>query len=231
VGGDRPVADFPPALRIGATLFAAVFVTVHWSHDNQVNFLWLSDVGMFGAVAALWLRSRLLASMMLLATALPDGVGWGLDFLCGLVAGWHPLNATNYMFDPKVPLVVRGLSLFHLAVPVLLVWVVHRIGYDRRALGAQTALTVALFWACWAFVDPARNINWVFGPGRPQSFLPGWAYLLALMAAFPVMCYLPAHLIMILLGWDRRGARAPRNTRSRGPAAGPASPGGEPRAT
>lgn len=204
---------FPLWLRLAATLFVAVFIVVHWQHDNLINFLWLSDLGMFGAVAALWLRSRLLASMMLLATALPDGVGWCLDFILGLLSGWHPLNATTYMFDARVPVIVRGLSLFHFLVPALLVWMVHRLGYDRRALGAMTAFTVVLFCVSRAATDPARNINWVFGPGQPQSMVPGWVYLVAMMTAFPVMCYLPAHLILIRLRWDRRGAAPPGSAR------------------
>jgi hypothetical protein len=190
-------------------LFVVVFVVVHWHYDNLINFLWLSDIGMFGAVAALWLRSRLLASMMLLATALTDGFGWSLDFILGFLVGWHPLNATTYMFDPRVPPIVRALSLFHLLVPAMLVWMVHRLGYDRRALGAQTAFTVILFWVSHAVTNPTRNINWVFGPGQPQSYVPGWLYLVAMMTAFPVMCYVPVHLILIALRWDRRGAPPP----------------------
>jgi len=197
---------FPLWLRIAATLFAALFVAVHWRYDNLINFLWLSDIGLFGAVAALWFRSSLLASMMLLATALADGLGWTVDFILGLLVGWHPLNATTYMFDPRVPPIVRGLSLFHLLVPALLVWMVHRLGYDRRALGVQTAFTIVLFWVSHAVTDPARNINWVFGPGQPQSYVPGWLYLVAMMTVFPIMCYVPVHLILILLRWDRRGA-------------------------
>ena len=200
---------FPLWLRIAATLFAMVFIIVHWHYDNLINFLWLSDIGMFGAVAALWLRSRLLASMMLVATVLSDGLGWTLDFILGILVGWHPLNATTYMFDPGVPLIVRALSLFHLFVPALLVWMVHRLGYDRRALGAQTAFTIVLFWVSYVVAGPLRNINWVFGPGQPQSYVPGWLYLIAMMTAFPVMCYVPVHLILIALRWDRREAPPP----------------------
>lgn len=201
---------FPLWLRLAATAFAAAFIAVHASYGNLINFLWLSDVAMFGAVAALWLRGRLLASMMLLACALPDGVGWSLDFILGLVAGVHPLNATTYMFDPRVPLVVRGLSLFHLILPAMLVFMVRRLRYDRRALAAQTALTLLLFGASRALGDPARNINWVFGPGKPQTLVPGWLYLAALVTVFPLLCYLPTHLILMWMGWDRQGRSAPR---------------------
>jgi len=205
---------FPLWLRIASTLFAALFIAVHLHYDNAVNFLWLSDIGMFGAVAVLWLRSRLLASMMLLAVALSDGLAWTLDFILGLATGWHPFNATTYMFDPTVPSIVRGLSLFHLFVPAMLVWMVHRLGYERRALAAQTALTIGLFWVSHAMTDPARNINWVFGPGQPQSSVPGWIYLAAMMTAFPLMCYVPVHLVLIALRWDRRGAPPARRARS-----------------
>jgi hypothetical protein len=200
-------AHFPLWLRLAATAFAAAFVAVHASYGNAINFLWLSDVAMFGAVAALWLRSRLVASMMLLASALTDGVAWSLDFILGLAVGWHPFNATTYMFDPHVPLVVRGLSLFHLILPWMLLWMVRRLGYDRRALAAQTALTLMLFCASRALADPVRNINWVYGPGKPQTLVPEWVYLAALMTVFPLLCYLPAHLILIGMGWERPDPR------------------------
>jgi hypothetical protein len=73
-GSDSGVA-FPGWLKALAILFVGLFTPSHWHYSGPTNFLWLSDVGLFGMVLALLLGSRLLASMMLLATLLLDGVG------------------------------------------------------------------------------------------------------------------------------------------------------------
>ncbi|MCI0567711.1 MAG: hypothetical protein L0Z52_05870 [Acidobacteria bacterium] len=198
--------SFPSWLKATAVLFVCVFIPAHWHYSGPINFLWLSDIGLFGTVLALLLENRLLASMMLLATLLPDGVGWDVDFLVALMTGWHPLNATVYMFDPQVPALIRGLSIFHPLVPALLVWMVHRLGYDRRALVAQSLLTSVVLLLTYLLTHPDRNINWVYGPGQPQSLVPEWLYLLAMIAGLPVLFYLPVHWLLRSLKWDDRRA-------------------------
>lgn len=196
-----PRPPFPAWLRWAVTLFVAVFVATHASYGNLVNLLWLSDVALLGALFALWRRSRLVASMMLLGVLLLDGVGWTLDFLVGGVTGRHPLDATRYMFDASVPALVRGLSLFHLWLPALLLWMVRRLGYDRRALAAQTVLTWTILALSFAATTPERNLNWVLGPGHIQTTVPAWLYLLAEMAVFPLVIYLPVDLVLRRLKW------------------------------
>jgi len=203
-GSDSGVA-FPGWLKALAILFVSVFIPSHWHYSGPVNFLWLSDVGLFGMVLALLLGSRLLASMMLLATLLLDGVGWNVDFIVACLTGWHPLHATAYMFDSQVPGLIRALSVFHPLVPALLVWMVSRLGYDTRALAAQSLLTCVLFPLTWLITDPGRNINWVYGPGQPQSLVPGWLYLLAMILGVPILFYLPVHWLLRKADWDRRG--------------------------
>jgi hypothetical protein len=198
---DHPPPPFPAWLRWAVTLFVAVFVATHALYANLVNLLWLSDVALLGALFALWRRSRLVASMMLLGVVLLDGVGWTLDFLVGGLTGWHPLAATRYMFDASVPALVRGLSLFHLWLPALLLWMVRRLGYDRRALPAQTVLTWALLALSFAATTPDRNLNWVLGPGHVQTAVPAWLYLLAEMAVLPLVFYVPVHILLRRLKW------------------------------
>jgi hypothetical protein len=205
VGIDSRVS-FPLWLKATAILFLCIFIPAHLRYSGPANFLWLSDIGLFGTVLALLLGSRLLASMMLLATLLPDGVGWDLDFLVAWLTGWHPLNATVYMFDSHVPALIRCLSIFHPLVPALLVWMVHRLGYDTRALAAQSLLTCVVLLLTYLTIQPERNINWVYGPGKPQSVVPEWLYLLAMILGLPILFYLPVHWLLRKLKWDdRRG--------------------------
>jgi signal transduction histidine kinase len=141
-------------------------------------------------VAALWLESPLITSMMALAVVLLDVV-WNLDFFVRLLSGKSLTGLSAYMFNPKVSRAIRALSLFHIVFPLLLLWMLSRLGYDRRAFIAQTLLA-------WNFLPPrSENINWVYGFGNePQKLLPAPLYLLLLMILFPIIIYLPSHFLM-----------------------------------
>ncbi len=199
--GDKP--PVPHELRILAILFLILFIIARCKYSDPRDFLWLSDIGLFTGVLALLLNNRLLAGMTLLGTFIFDGIVWTSDLLSGWLTGFHPFHATDYMFDPAVPAVVRWLSFFHPVVPVLMVWFVRRHGYDRRALVAQSLLAAIVLLVAWRVTDPAHNINWVYGLGKPQAFVPGWLYLAGMIILIPLTCYHPIHLLMRKLGWDK----------------------------
>ena len=79
---------------------------------------------------------------------------------------------TSYMFDAKLPLFLRSLSLFHGWLPFLLFYLVRKTGYDRRALLGWTVICVGLCLVAYfllpaagaVLADPKvpRNVNYVF---------------------------------------------------------------------
>jgi hypothetical protein len=104
------------------------------------------------------------------------------------------------MFDARRPLWIRAISLFHVFLPVVLAWMVWRLGYDRRALVAQTLLAWVVLPVTWLVTEPQVNINWVYGPGsRPQKKLKPLVYLLIVMGAFPLVFYMPVDLALRLV--------------------------------
>ena len=198
----------PPAiplwLRLASVAFLCVLVPVYWRHYGPSNFLWFSDIALFMATAAMWLggarigRSRpgpLLASMAALCALVAD-TAWSLDFLVHLLTGYEVTGMTSYMFDAKVPLHLRLISLFHLPLPPLLVWLVWRLGYDRRALVAQTLLAWGIYLVTYA-IGPEKNINWTFGPGYTvQKVVHPLVYLGVVMIIYPLAAHVPAHLVL-----------------------------------
>jgi hypothetical protein len=201
--------ELPLPVKVVYTLFVGVLVPVYWRHYGPANFLWFSDVALLLTVPALWLESRWLASTQAVSVGLLELV-WIADFLVRLVTGVQLTGIAGYMFEADKPLYLRGLSLFHLVLPFLLLWMTYRLGYDRRAWLAQTVLAWAILLVCFFFTDRAENINWVFGPGRePQDWVAPGLYLALLMVAFPVGVYLPTHLTLRAL-MPRSAGSSPR---------------------
>jgi hypothetical protein len=202
VGGGEAVyavsgALLPLWVKIVYTLFVGVLVPVYLWHYGPANFLWFSDVALLAMVPGLWAESPLIASTMMLAVGLPELV-WNLDFFARLITGRAPLGLAAYMFDSSLPRFLRALSLFHVVLPVLLVWTLARLGYDPRALAVQTILGTALIVLSYTLTKPVENVNWVFGPGaRPQRRVPRLVYLAAVLVFFPLVVYWPTHLVLL----------------------------------
>jgi hypothetical protein len=184
------------SLKIAYTLFVCLLVPIYWRQYGLVNFLWFSDIALLVLVPALWLESPLLVSMMALAVVLPE-LAWNVDYFFRLATGVSLIGLTSYMFDATIPPFIRGLSLFHVALPVLLIWMLSRLGYDGRALLWQTLVAAAVLPLSYFLSNPRENVNWVYGLGeKPQTTVPAPLFVLFLMLLFPVGVYLPTHLLL-----------------------------------
>lgn len=192
-----PVLSLPLFLKLIYTAFVLFIIPVYWKNWGPGNFLWFSDIALFLTAIALWLDNSLLASMMALSILLPE-TGWNIDFFGRLISGKRLLGLSDYMFDKERSLFLRGLSLFHVFLPVLLVIMLMNYGYQESALYFQTAFAWMILLLTYFFTDPEKNINWVFGPGnKPQKRIPSWLYLFLLMLFFPLCIYLPTHLFLM----------------------------------
>ena len=197
---DNAVKDmssiFPLWLKIVCTLYVCLLVPIYWVQYGPTNFLWFSDIALLLIVPALWFESALLASMMALSVALLE-LTWNVDFFGRLLTGKELIGLSKYMFDATIPLGVRGLSLFHIVLPPLLLWMVHRLGYDGRALPAQTVLAWLVLPLSYWLSNPVENANWVYGFGsKPQTWMPAPLFVMLLMLAFPLLIYLPTHFAL-----------------------------------
>jgi hypothetical protein len=198
-GGDAPdgaVASRPRRLplwvKIAVSALVAVLVPVYWHEYGPDNFLWFSDLALLLGLVALWREDALLASMTSVG-ALALEIAWTVDFL----AGGRLLQLAAYMYDDALPLHLRAMSLFHLVVPPMLILMLVRLGYDRRALRYQTAFAWVVLAVTWLLTDPAENINWVFGWGKePQQIMPPVVYLGLVMLVLPLLVFVPSHAVL-----------------------------------
>lgn len=183
-------------LKIFVTFYVAILVPVYWRKYGPANFLWLSDVGLFLTLIALWLESPLLISMAMVGI-FPLEVAWMVDYFYRLATGKALTGVTAYMFKQEHPLYLRGLSLFHIFIPVIWIWLVWRWGYDPRALGYQSALLVVLLLSTYFLTPPGKNINWVFKPKEKNWNISELAWLSVLIFGVPLLIYCPMHWLLM----------------------------------
>jgi hypothetical protein len=193
----------PLVIKVCLSVFVTVLVLYYWRAYGPQNFLYFCDVALIVTTIGVWLESSLLISMEAVAILLPQML-WIADFVTRIM-GIHFLGMTDYMFDPKLSLFVRGLSLFHGWLPILILWLLWRVGYDRRALLLQTICGVSLLLVCYfCFLPPevhsarAFNINYVFGldENHAQTKFPPLEWFGMLIVVIPVVLYVPAHLAL-----------------------------------
>lgn len=189
-GREKPRRRLPRLVKLLASAFTAVLVPVYWVSYGPSNFLWFSDIALLATVVALWTESRLLVSTQAVSVLALELL-WNVDFFVGVTTGVFVTGLSAYMVDSQIPLFVRSLSLFHIWLPVVLVWMLWRLGYDRRAVVVQTLVAWAVLPVCYLATDPSKNINWVFGVGEqvPQPWMPPGAYFGLLMVGFPCVYF------------------------------------------
>ena len=189
----------PLWIKIGYALFMAVLLPVYWHHYTPVNYLWFCDVALLLTLVGLWTESGLLIGAAALSVVLCDTV-WMVDFAVTLATGNSPTGLAGYMIDAKLDLFLRALSLFHIWFPVLLVWLLWKLGYDPRALPLQILISSLILPLSYLLTDgrygPPKNVNQVYGPGAdPQTWMHPWLWIGLLMVAFPALVYVPTHLV------------------------------------
>jgi hypothetical protein len=186
----------PFAFKVAYTAFVVGIVAVWLRHYGWRNLLWFSDVALIGAVPAMWLENAAMGSVIAVAVLLPE-ILWNVDFAGRLLLRRRITGLTDYMFEPERPKLLRGLSLFHVPLPLVLLWLLEAYGYDAAAgLVGACVLTAVVLPISRAVSTPDKNINWTHGLGREQSRLPGWVYVPALYAGFVVLVFVPTDLAL-----------------------------------
>ena len=195
----------PLWLKLAYSAWMVVWVPAIWAYNGPANFLWFCDIANWVILIALWVESPLLWSSQAVGVLLIQMI-WTVDYSGAILLGTHLVGGTEYMFDQAVPLWKRSLSLFHVAMPPLLIWGVLRLGFERRGLRLQVLLSTMILPTCFFFTDPERNLNWVWKPfGLEQVWLPPMTYLLVVIVLYPILLCLPGQA---LLGWmDRKWGR------------------------
>jgi hypothetical protein len=198
--------DVPGWLKYTYGALVVGLVPVYVLHHGVANFLWFSNIALLATLVGIWRQSRLLISMMAVGVLLPE-VGWNLLLFGRLLFGWQGFGALDYMFDERIALWVRLLSLYHVPLPGLLFWLMWRDGYDPRALRFQILLAWVVLPVSYAVSTPWQNINLVYGPldadGLPMLAPP--IALFVVMVVLPTLIYWPTHALLRQITERRAG--------------------------
>ena len=197
----------PTWVKVAYTAFVAIVVPSYWVTYSPWNFLYFCDIALLVTAVVISIESPLLVSMQAVAITMPQLL-WVVDFLCRLIAGVDITGVTSYMLDSSIPLFLRALSLFHGWLPFFLLWLLARLGYDRRALGLQSVVAIMVFLISYLFAPApppsashpnwAVNLNYVYGldDKHPQTLMAPWLWLLLIMAVTVIVLYLPTHFVL-----------------------------------
>jgi hypothetical protein len=194
----------PLWLKLAYTAFMAVLIPVYWANYGPTNFLYFCDTSLIITLVGIWIESPLLVSMCAVGI-IGSQTLWVIDFIANLM-GVSLTHMTDYMFASDHSLFLRGLSLFHGWLPFLLVYLVWRLGYDRRGLPAWTVLAWVLILVCFFFMPPPRpdpglepvNIDyvWGFSDTEPQHWMSPGLWVVSLMVLMPLLLFVPTHFLL-----------------------------------
>jgi hypothetical protein len=199
-------ALIPLSAKLTLTAFVALLVPIYLDRYGPTNFLYFCDCSLLMTTVGIWLESSLLISMATVGIAAIQTL-WMVDFI-GHMLGFSVIGMTSYMFDATTPLYLRGLSLFHAWLPLLLLWLVQRVGYQPLALPAWTILATILLLVSYLFLPapPAPpqhplepvNVNLAYGltDAHPQTAMPPLVYLALLLFGLPLVFYFPTHVVL-----------------------------------
>jgi hypothetical protein len=184
----RPGVPVFPRLRWLALVWLAVYLPAYTINYGLANFLFLCNIAAGLTCVGLWRGGALPLSAAALSSLVIDPA-WTLDFAWRLLAGRHLIGGTEYMWDPRFPLFTRLLSLYHVALPGLLLYALRRTGYDRRAYPLQSLIAVVAVVA-GRLAGPQANINAAFvDPLLKRSFEPAALHVAVIAGGLVLVVY------------------------------------------
>ncbi len=193
-GSSTPQAGIPVWLKIAWTAFVLVWAPLYWRQYGLQNFLFYCDLGNLLIMLGLWMESRVIMSWQAVGLLVFQSL-YAVDLIGALLLRRHAFGGTEYMFDPSIPVFVRTLGLYHIIVPILLLWAVGRLGYDPSAWKWQTLLMVLVVPINFLW-RPEYNVNFARGIGHEQHLMPSWLYLIGYLIVAPLAIYWPTHLVL-----------------------------------
>ena len=190
-----PGSGFPRLGWLGM-LWLLVYLPAYQSAYGTRNFLFLCNIGVILTAIGLIARSRLLLSSQAVAAPIIALV-WALDVGWKLATGEFLFGGASYMWDAGYPLFARLLSLYHVAWPLLLWYVLRRTGYDPRGWPLQAGIAALAILAGRLLAPAAENVNFAWtDPFFGRQFGPAALHLAFCWALLSGIAYGATHWLL-----------------------------------
>ncbi len=190
-----PGSGFPRLGWLGV-LWLLVYLPAYQSAYGPRNFLFLCNIGVILTAVGLIARSRLLLSSQAIAAPIIALV-WALDVGWKLATGEFLFGGASYMWDAGYPLFARLLSLYHVAWPLLLWYVLRRVGYDPRGWPLQAGIAALAILAGRLLAPAAENINFAWtDPFFGRQFGPAALHLAICWVLLSGIAYGATHWLL-----------------------------------
>lgn len=182
-------------IKYPLTVFILVLIPTYIHHYGAINFLWFSDIALFLIFFAIWLESSLLMSIALVLSFFMEMM-WTIDFFTNMLFDVNIFDLAGYMFDPANSLFLRGLSLFHLLLPVLPVYYLRQWGYHEKALNYAVVLYWGVVLFCFLCTPVDKNINQVHYPTvQNWEVMSSLTWITLWMIFYPLLIMWPKNYI------------------------------------
>ena len=215
------VERLPTWLRLAYVLWFVPWSIAYYRYFGWQFWLWFCCLANLYVLIGCVTQRGLWFSLAAIA-ALGIQLLYTFDFLALCFTRLSPTGATSYLLDATRPVSLRALSLFHVWMPLLLLYATRKLGYDPRAVWIQSLVAACLLPICYFAFDPRLdtndpvmplvqgmafdrdfNINWVHAfYDRPEP-AAGSRRLWQMLVGYPMLIHLPTHLLLSL----RRDAR------------------------
>jgi hypothetical protein len=188
-----------PAWASLVLLWLLIYIPAYADSYGFWHFLQLCNLGVLISSMGLLTRNGLLISSQAIATPV-IALLWLSDFFSKLLTGHFIHGGTAYMWDENISLITRVLSLYHLALPAMLLWFVAKNGYEKSAWKLQSVFAIGVLLIGLYVAPASENLNYVYHwPGG--HVLYGQTSLHACLS-FSILIgfvYWPTHRLLMLI--------------------------------
>jgi hypothetical protein len=196
----------PLWVKIAALAWVAAWVPIYLLYYGWTDFIHLSDIAIALAALGLWIESPMLLTSQAISTLLGETI-WTVDVAWTQATGHMLIPGVQYMWETKYPLWLRLMSFYHVALPIVLVWGVWRLGYDRRGLKLQAGIVAVALVAGRLWGGTVHNINFAFrDPFFGSVWGPAPVHLFVMWVGAMLIGYLPTDWLLAKLFTNPRAA-------------------------
>jgi hypothetical protein len=178
-------------INIFLIFFLATQIIVYSSYSIE-SYLWLCKINLFLTIFGILFKNKLLISMAFVGGLARFSI-WNLSFIINLFTNYNLFNVTAYIFSLGTSLTIKIISLYHIFLPIILIFFLKKIGYDSRAFIFSTILYWFVIIITYFFTIKSNNINFVFCASTYNWSISDQQWVIFLLIFEPILFILPVH--------------------------------------